>query len=645
MSRRHLLTPLLRTAPVAVATLDLDCSLVDANPALLELTGYSLDRLRGCSLAELLDPDGGSERCAELMAVGSGGLESYRGERRFLSGTGRLLDIDLSVSVVRDSRGRPKGCVVVLQDLTAHKRALREAAERAAELASVIESIPAPVLIGDETGVRLTNAAAREGLGFRSAEELARPIGELADRLQVRDPATGDRLPYDQLPFSRALRGERIEREVMLTHVRTGGERVCRITAAPVLIEGRIVGAATVNYDITERREIEEALRLSEARYRELVEQSPLSIQILSPDGKTLHVNKAWERLWGLTLEGLGEYNLLEDPQLTERGLMPYIRRAFEGQPSQVPAAMYDPDVSLPHLSTNDDSRRWVRGVMYALKDAEGSVREVVLIHEDITEQVRADEERRRIEDERERLLADARRAHADAEAAGRVKDEFLAVLSHELRTPLNAVLGWARILRSRQVGDQIEHAVTVIERNAVAQARLIDDLLDLSRIITGKIRLQPEVVDIAAVAASALEVVKPAADAKRIRMDLQIPRALPPLIGDGGRLQQVFWNLLSNAVKFTEPEGTVTVTLTEAHGLVRSEISDTGMGIGRDILPYVFDRFRQGDSSSTRAHSGLGLGLAIVRHLVELHGGSVSVASAGPGQGSTFVFTLPVAR
>jgi signal transduction histidine kinase len=280
---------------------------------------------------------------------------------------------------------------------------------------------------------------------------------------------------------------------------------------------------------------------------------------------------------------------------------------------------------------------------MYPLKDREGAVREVVLIHEDITDQMRADEQRRRIEEERERLLADARRAHTDAEAAGRVKDEFLAVLSHELRTPLNAVLGWARILRSRHVGDQIEHAVTVIERNAVAQARLIDDLLDLSRIITGKIRLQPEPVNIAAVAASALEVVKPAADAKRIGIELQIPQPLPPLIGDGGRLQQVFWNLLSNAVKFTDADGKVTVTFTQRHGLVRTEISDTGIGIDPDILPYVFDRFRQGDSSSTRAHSGLGLGLAIVRHLVELHGGSISATSPGPGQGSTFVFTLPV--
>jgi signal transduction histidine kinase len=353
-------------------------------------------------------------------------------------------------------------------------------------------------------------------------------------------------------------------------------------------------------------------------------------------------VNKAWERLWGVTLEQVADYNMLEDQQLVERGLMPYIRQAFGGSAVQIPAILYDPNETLPDRSVYADPRRWVRAVAYPLKSGDDKVREVVLIHEDITEQVRAEEERRRVEAERERLLDEAQRAHRELQAASRVKDEFLAMLSHELRTPLNAVLGWARILRMRSKPEDIVRAAEVIERNAAAQARLIDDLLDLSRIITGKIRLTLEPVDLGSVAASALESVRPAAEAKRITISPNIPAELPTITADGQRLQQVFWNLLSNAVKFTDSGGQVTVALGADDGHVYGEVGDTGVGIAPNILPFVFDRFMQGDSSTTRAHSGLGLGLAIVRHLVELHGGTVHAVSDGPGTGATFRFSLP---
>ena len=241
--------------------------------------------------------------------------------------------------------------------------------------------------------------------------------------------------------------------------------------------------------------------------------------------------------------------------------------------------------------------------------------------------------------------LRDARLAHRKAEETSRVRDEFLAVLSHELRTPLNAVLGWTRILRSRPTRDQLDHAISVIERNARAQARLIDDLLDLSRIITGKIRLHVEPVDVARIAAESIETVTPAADAKRIRLEVDVRTPLPPITADAARLQQVFWNLLSNAVKFTPPDGRVTLTLSATDDAVEGCVTDTGIGIPADLLPFVFDRFMQADSSTTRAHPGLGLGLAIVRHVVELHGGTVHAASPGPRLGATFRFTLPRPR
>ena len=276
------------------------------------------------------------------------------------------------------------------------------------------------------------------------------------------------------------------------------------------------------------------------------------------------------------------------------------------------------------------------------VRDAEGVPQMCLAVLQDVSEHKRALAHATDTERQREQLLLDAQRAHREAEAANRVKDEFLATLSHELRTPLNAVLGWARILRGKHDDPHTRHALDVIERNAVAQARLIDDLLDVSRIITGKIRLQLESVSIAAVVESALESVGPAADAKGLRIVADIPADLPPAVGDPQRLQQIFWNLLSNAVKFTETGGTVSVSLRYGEGCLEAEVRDTGVGIAPEILPFVFDRFTQADSSTTRPHAGLGLGLAIVRHLVELHGGTVSAESAGVGTGSTFRLELP---
>ena len=205
-------------------------------------------------------------------------------------------------------------------------------------------------------------------------------------------------------------------------------------------------------------------------------------------------------------------------------------------------------------------------------------------------------------------------------------------------------MLGWTRILRSQPFDAATERALSVIERNAGAQARLIDDLLDVSRIITGKLQLDIEPVDLSKVAASALETVTPAADAKGVRLEFTLATPLPPFPGDAQRLQQVLWNLLSNAVKFTDGGGRVSLTVAHSGRAVLITVSDTGVGIAPAILPNVFDRFMQGDSSTTRAHAGLGLGLAIVRHLVELHGGTVSAESAGEGQGATFTVWLPVA-
>jgi PAS domain S-box-containing protein len=239
------------------------------------------------------------------------------------------------------------------------------------------------------------------------------------------------------------------------------------------------------------------------------------------------------------------------------------------------------------------------------------------------------------------RLAVDRIQLYREAQEANRLKDEFLTTLSHELRTPLNAIFGWARILRTRDLDNATVHAVKVIERNAEAQVRLIDEVLDVSRIITGKMNLAMDSVHVPSIVHATIDTVRPAMQAKRIRFEERIEE-VPPVFADAHRLQQVFWNLLSNALKFTGNDGVITVTLRRADDSVEFEITDTGVGIGRDVLPFVFDRFRQADSSMTRTHGGLGLGLAIVRHIVELHGGSVRAASAGEGTGATFTIRLP---
>ena len=247
-------------------------------------------------------------------------------------------------------------------------------------------------------------------------------------------------------------------------------------------------------------------------------------------------------------------------------------------------------------------------------------------------------------ESEREKLLQSESRARREAEAANRAKDEFLATLSHELRTPLNAIVGWARMLLDGSVEEgKKKRALEVIDRNAALQVRLVDDILDVSRIITGGLRLDVRPVDLGVVIAAALDAIRPAVEARRIEIHSSLIASARQTEGDPQRLQQIVWNLLANAVKFTEPGGRIDLELADTGGRgVRIVVKDSGAGIEPDFLPHVFERFRQADGAFNRQHGGLGLGLAIVRHLVELHGGTVRVESAGVGHGSTFTIDLP---
>jgi signal transduction histidine kinase/FixJ family two-component response regulator len=252
--------------------------------------------------------------------------------------------------------------------------------------------------------------------------------------------------------------------------------------------------------------------------------------------------------------------------------------------------------------------------------------------------------ERQRLEGQRSALLESERAARHEAERAAKLKDDFLATLSHELRTPLNAILGWTTILKRMPARPaELDRPLEVIERSARAQTQLIEDLLDISSIVSGKLRLNRDLVDLASVAQAALQAVQPLADAKQLELEVELSASLPAVAGDATRLQQVVWNLLSNAVKFTPVAGKIRLSALPRGDRVDLQVSDNGTGIPADFLPHVFERFRQADSGISRAHGGLGLGLSIVRQLVELHGGSVSVSSDGPNRGSTFSISLPV--
>src|SRR5712691_3766428 len=251
--------------------------------------------------------------------------------------------------------------------------------------------------------------------------------------------------------------------------------------------------------------------------------------------------------------------------------------------------------------------------------------------------------ERRRAEEERAVMFEREKAARVAAESINRVKDEFLATLSHELRTPMNAILGWTHILGSGGMSEEkLARAVSIIKSNSLAQVQLIDELLDVSRMISGRTELNVEALDARSVVEAVLESARPAAEGKGIRFETSLD-PIPPLACDKGRLRQIVWNILSNAIKFTPKDGEVRVRLQAVNGEVVIVVSDTGIGMDPAFLPHVFERFTQADSSAKRAHGGLGLGMAIVRHLVELHSGTVHAASAGENQGATFTVRLPI--
>lgn len=388
-------------------------------------------------------------------------------------------------------------------------------------------------------------------------------------------------------------------------------------------------GAVVAHTDITDRKKAEIKLKNSEEFNRSIFENSPDCIIVLELDGTLRSMNsnalllmeiedaasfdhKPWIDFW----EG-------DDNELAYQA----VETALKGKPAHFEGFCQTAKGTLKYWDVS----------VAPVFDPEGKPSRLISTARDITN-------RRRSELEREELFKREQSARKEAEIANRMRDEFLATVSHELRAPLNSILGWARLLEKGKLDDATsKKAVTTIVRNSEAQNRLIEDLLDVSRIISGKLRLEVMTVKPINVVESALETVRPAAEAKGIKLEIKEDADVSHISGDPNRLQQVIWNLLSNAIKFTPNEGEVTLEIERAEDFVEIRVKDTGVGIKEEFLPHVFDRFRQADASSIRKFGGLGLGLAIVRHITEMHGGTVSARSEGENQGSTFTVRLPL--
>ena len=404
---------------------------------------------------------------------------------------------------------------------------------------------------------------------------------------------------------------------------------------SPLLDENnKIAGGIAVITDITARKQAEEA---AQKAYRQLsfhVETSPLAVVEWDSDFRVSRWSASAENLFGWKAEDVigkhvNEWRFVFADDVDAVALV--TNRQREGVEVH--------GVQRNRNYTRDGQILFCEWYNSVLHDDNGKLVSVLSLVLDVTA-------RKSAEEERAAALIRERDARRHAEEADRLKDEFLATLSHELRTPLTSILGWASMIRNREVeGSGAERAIETIERNARSQARLIDDLLDVSRIITGNLRLDLHPLNLAPIVVTTLDALRPTADVKGIRLQTHFEPAECLVKGDTNRLRQVIWNLLSNAIKFTQRGGSVNIDLTCVESSARLTVSDTGEGISNEFLPYVFDRFRQAEASISRRQGGLGLGLAVARHLVELHGGTISAESEGVGHGSVFTVDLPLAE
>ncbi len=499
----------------------------------------------------------------------------------------------------------------------------RDAEELRSRLAAIVTSSDDAIISKTLDGVIVTwNEGATRIFGYAPEEVIGKPVTILIP---------SDRQDEEPRILARLRAGERVDHFETLRVRKDGTLLNISLSISPVRnAAGDIVGASKIARDITPQKRAEDALRESNERFRLMANSAPVLIWIADVSKSRVWFNQVWLDFTGRTAEQEQGFGWTQN--LHEDDLARYLQAYGDGFESRKP---FRNEFCMRRA---DGMARWL--VEHATPLFEGPGRSFSgyigsCVDNTVTRQVQA---------EREETLKAERSAREQAERVGRLKDEFLATVSHELRTPLNAILGWSTLMRRLPPGSEDQmRGLETIERNARVQAQIISDLLDMSRIISGKVQLDVQAIDLAEVINAAIDAVKLSIEAKKLRLRVTLDASAGRLRGDPNRLQQVFWNLLTNAVKFTPAGGFINVVMERVNSHVEVSVEDSGIGIQPEFLAFVFDRFRQADSSTTRRHGGLGLGLSIVKHLVELHGGQVRVKSAGEGQGATFVVALPI--
>ncbi len=590
------------------------------NRRFCELLGYSKPELLAMTDKDVTHPDDLERSIAEVESFIRGETDEFVTEKRYVRKDGQTVWALATARLLRDAEGRPLHTLTSVQDLTDRKRIEQALRQSESQLRLVTDALPALVSYVDaKQRYIFNNQKYEEWLGHSPDEIKGRSLKDVFGKpgYQTIRPHVETVLNGQAVNFEREMR------------YKDGGSRWVNVNYIPDFGErGEVKGFVALVQDISERKRAEEELRASVEFNRRVLESSADCIKTLALDGRLISMNASGAN--ALEIDDLTPY--LGEPWINfwegeaRAAAREAIKTARAGGVGRFTAT----------CKTVKGTPKWWESVISPMFNERGSPERLIAISRDITEQ-------KRIEEEHRQLLAREQSAREQAENANRLKDEFLATVSHELRSPLNAMLGWMKVLKKGGIDAETQlHALEVIERGVRIQQNLIEDLIDTARIKSGMLQIETKPVNLAGVIEAAADIVRPAAMAKEIELNLAI-ESDEVITGDHQRLQQVVWNLLSNAVKFTPQGGRVEAKLKRAVRSVQIIVSDTGRGIKSRDLPIIFDRFRQADSSSARRYGGLGVGLALVKHLIELHGGAVDATSQGDGLGSIFTINLPV--